>query len=166
MYLDIDVLSESFHDYYFWHREHYEIIIWKKKGRKKIGHLYVKSDVYGFGVVLLEMLTGLRALDTKRPSGRQNLVDYAKPFLCQKRKLISIMDVRMEGKYSSKAALHAAQLTLRCLESEPKKRPSMKEVAETLEQIATIRKPKESKSKSVHSSSHHHHHGDRVGSGR
>ncbi|XP_022852061.1 probable serine/threonine-protein kinase PIX13 isoform X1 [Olea europaea var. sylvestris] len=130
------------------------------------GHLYVKSDVYGFGVVLLEMLTGLRALDTKRPSGRQNLVDYAKPFLCQKRKLISIMDVRMEGKYSSKAALHAAQLTLRCLESEPKKRPSMKEVAETLEQIATIRKPKESKSKSVHSSSHHHHHGDRVGSGR
>ncbi|KAI7997589.1 putative serine/threonine-protein kinase PIX13 [Camellia lanceoleosa] len=39
------------------------------------GHLYVKSNVYGFGVVLLEILTGLRALDTKQPSGLHNLVD-------------------------------------------------------------------------------------------
>ncbi|KAL2551179.1 Protein kinase superfamily protein [Forsythia ovata] len=129
------------------------------------GHLYVQSDVYGFGVVLLEMLTGLRVLDYKRPSGRHNLVDYAKAFLSQKRKLMSIIDARMEGQYSSNAALQASQLTLRCLESEPRKRPSMKEVVEALEQIATIGKPKESNSKSVHSSSHHHHHGDRVGSG-
>ncbi|KAL2531214.1 Protein kinase superfamily protein [Abeliophyllum distichum] len=116
------------------------------------GHLYVKSDVYGFGVVLLEILTGLRALDKNRPGGRHNLIDYAKPLLSQKRKLMSIMDARMEGQYSSKAALQTSQLTLRCLESEPKNRPSMKEVVEALEQIAAIRKPKESKSKSVISS--------------
>ncbi|KAL2551210.1 Protein kinase superfamily protein [Forsythia ovata] len=130
------------------------------------GNLYVKSDVYGFGVVLAEMLTGLRVLDYKRPIGRRDLVDYAKPFLSEERKLMSIMDARMDGQYSSKAALQASKLTVTCLESEPIKRPSMKEVVQALEEIAAIGIPKESNSKSVHSSSHHHHHGYSVGSGR
>ncbi|KAL3527292.1 hypothetical protein ACH5RR_011948 [Cinchona calisaya] len=118
------------------------------------GHLYVKSDVYGFGVVLLEMLTGLRALDTRRPSGQHHLVDYARPLISHKRKLKTIMDARIEGQYSSKAALQFAQLTLRCLESEPRKRPSMQEVVELLEQIEAIKeKPKEFKSVSARSHS-------------
>ncbi|KAK4480005.1 hypothetical protein RD792_013062 [Penstemon davidsonii] len=108
------------------------------------GHLYVKSDVYGFGVVLLEMMTGLRALDTKRPSNQQNLVDWLKPLLSQKHKMKNIMDARIEGQYSSKAALQVAQLTLKCLEHDPKNRPSTKEVVEALEQIAAMDKPKES----------------------
>ncbi|KAM7529508.1 hypothetical protein LguiB_032918 [Lonicera macranthoides] len=103
------------------------------------GHLYVKSDVYGFGVVLLEMLTGLRALDTKRPTGRHNLIEWAKPLLPYKRKLKTIMDPRIEGQYSLKAALQAAELTLNCLEQDPRKRPSMKEVVHALEQIEAVR---------------------------
>ncbi|XWS29125.1 hypothetical protein CRYUN_Cryun24cG0001700 [Craigia yunnanensis] len=106
------------------------------------GHLYVKSDVYGFGVVLLEMMTGLRALDTKRPGRQQNLVDWLKPTLSQKRKLKSIMDVRIEGQYSSKAAIQSAELTLKCLEQDPKNRPSMKEVVEALERIESFNKEK------------------------
>ncbi|KAF9676397.1 hypothetical protein SADUNF_Sadunf09G0134300 [Salix dunnii] len=99
------------------------------------GHLYVKSDVYGFGVVLVEILTGLRALDTSRPSGRHSLVDWIKPYLSDKRKLKSIMDSHLEGRYPSKAALQIAQLALNCLESEHKHRPHMKEVVATLERI-------------------------------
>ncbi|KAL8472509.1 hypothetical protein ACS0TY_029018 [Phlomoides rotata] len=116
------------------------------------GHLYVKSDVYGYGVVLLEMLTGLRALDTRRPSGQQNLVDWLRPIISNKRKMKTTMDARMEGQYSSKAALQAIQLTLRCLESEPRKRPPMKEVVEVLEQIAAIGKPKTTSTHSLSSS--------------
>ncbi|KAK1305307.1 putative serine/threonine-protein kinase NAK [Acorus calamus] len=103
------------------------------------GHLYVKSDVYGFGVVLLEMLTGERALDTNRPSAQHNYVDYAKPYLNDRRRLTRIMDPRFEGQYPAKAALQAAQLTLRCLAPEPKNRPPMKEVVETLEGIAAMK---------------------------
>lgn len=125
----------------------------------------MKSDVYGFGVVLLEIMTGLRALDTKRPNGEQNLVEWLRPVLSQKRKLKNIMDIRIEGQYSSKAMLQAAQLTLKCLESDPKSRPSMKEVLEALEQIEAIKdkeKPKGTKSASgssrssiSHRSAHH-----------
>ncbi|KAL2551209.1 Serine/threonine protein kinase [Forsythia ovata] len=78
-------------------------------------------------------------------NGQQNLVDHAKPFLSRKRKLMSIMDAKMEVQYSSNEALQTTQLSLRCLESEPKKRSSMKEVVEVLEQVTTIGKPKESK---------------------
>lgn len=103
------------------------------------GHLYVKSDVYGFGVVLLEMLSGQRALDNNRPSDQHNLVDWAKPFLADRRKLARLMDARLEGQYPSKAALQAAQLTLKCLAGEPKNRPSMKDVLETLEHIEAMK---------------------------
>ncbi|KAK1588952.1 hypothetical protein Q3G72_028965 [Acer saccharum] len=116
------------------------------------GHLYVKSDVYGFGVVLLEIMTGLRALDTKRPNGQQNLVEWLKPTLSHKRKLKNIMDGRMEGQYTPKAALQAAEVTLKCLESDPKNRPSMKEVLEVLEQIEAMKvKLKKSKYSSTQS---------------
>ncbi|KAG9157586.1 hypothetical protein Leryth_022259 [Lithospermum erythrorhizon] len=98
------------------------------------GHLYVKSDVYAFGVVMIEMLTGLHAVDTNRQSLQHHLVDWIKPHLLEKRKLKRIMDWRLESRYPSKASFQIAQLALKCIEIEPGTRPSMKEVVETLEQ--------------------------------
>lgn len=120
------------------------------------GHLYVKSDVYGFGVVLVEMLTGLRALDTNRPNGQHNLVDWIKPHLSDRRKLKNIMDMRLEGKYPSKSAVQIAQLALTCLGPEPKTRPSMKEVVDTLERIESANeRPKEPRMNSARHTNHH-----------
>ncbi|GKU97158.1 hypothetical protein SLEP1_g10336 [Rubroshorea leprosula] len=50
------------------------------------GHLTSKSDVYSFGVVLLEMLTGRRSMDKNQPNGEQNLVEWAQPYLGEKRR--------------------------------------------------------------------------------
>ncbi|CAN1315568.1 Probable serine/threonine-protein kinase PIX13 [Linum perenne] len=108
------------------------------------GHLYVKSDVYGFGVVLLEMLTGLRTVDTNRPSGEYKLVEWAKPSLSNKRKLKKLMDPRLEDQYPLNGALQAGELVLQCLETDPKSRPSMEHVLERLRKINEIKdKPDE-----------------------
>lgn len=110
------------------------------------GHLYLKSDVYGFGVVLLEMLTGLRAVDTNRPHGERSLVDWLRPSLHKKKELKKIMDPGLGDLYPLKAACQAAELILKCLESDPKNRPSMEEVLVTLEKINAIKeKPKTAK---------------------
>ncbi|CAN1781812.1 Probable serine/threonine-protein kinase PIX13 [Linum perenne] len=103
------------------------------------GHLYVKSDVYGFGVVLLEMLTGLRTVDTNRPSGEYKLVEWAKPSLSNKRKLKKLMDPRLEDQYPLNGALQAGELVLQCLETDPKSRPSMEHVLERLRKINEIK---------------------------
>lgn len=110
------------------------------------GHLYVKSDVYGFGVVLLEMITGLRVLDTNRPGSQHNLVDWARPALPDKRKLRKIIDPRFEHDFPPKGASKAAELILSCIEPDPKNRPSMEEVVVSLQEISAIKtKPKETK---------------------
>lgn len=98
------------------------------------GHLYVKSDVYGFGVVLLEIITGLRVVDVKRPAKMYNLVKWAKPFL-DKKDVSQIMDPRLKGQYSSWGASEMAALIADCLPPDPKTRPSMEEVLDKLEEI-------------------------------
>ncbi|KAJ8540872.1 hypothetical protein K7X08_001688 [Anisodus acutangulus] len=103
------------------------------------GHLYVRSDVYGFGVVLLELLTGRRVLDLNRPGGEHNLVEWARPMLPDKRKLRKLMDPRLEGQYPSKAAYQIAEIILQCLEPDPKTRPSMEEILDCLEQCNGIK---------------------------
>lgn len=44
------------------------------------GHLLVKSDVYSYGVVLLELLTGRKPVDMSQPSGQENLVTWVSDF--------------------------------------------------------------------------------------
>lgn len=94
-----------------------------------------KSDVYSFGVVLLELISGRRAVDKSKSGVEQSLVDWARPYLGDKRKLFRIMDTKLEGQYPQKAAFTAAELALQCLNNEAKQRPRMADVVATLEQI-------------------------------
>ncbi|XP_022750627.1 probable serine/threonine-protein kinase PIX7 isoform X5 [Durio zibethinus] len=103
------------------------------------GHLSSKSDVYSFGVVLLEMLTGRRSMDKNRPNGEHNLVEWARPHLGDKRSFFRILDPRLEGHFSVKGAQKAAQLAAQCLSRDPKARPRMIEVVETLKPLPNLK---------------------------
>ncbi|XP_031388031.1 probable serine/threonine-protein kinase PBL3 isoform X2 [Punica granatum] len=100
------------------------------------GHLTPKSDVYSFGVLLLELLTGKRALDDERPGYLdETLVEWAKPFLRESRRMFRIMDTRLGGQYSKKGAQSAAAIAQQCLDLDPKCRPPMSEVLTMLEEL-------------------------------
>ncbi|KAM1073587.1 hypothetical protein PS2_018318 [Malus domestica] len=99
------------------------------------GQLTAKSNVYSFGVVLLEMVSGRRVVDKNRPSGEHNLVEWAKPYLASKRKVFKIFDARIEGQYSLSDALKVVNLAIHCLAADPKSRPNMNDLVITLEQL-------------------------------
>uniref|UniRef100_A0ACD5WQ95 Uncharacterized protein n=1 Tax=Avena sativa TaxID=4498 RepID=A0ACD5WQ95_AVESA len=103
------------------------------------GHLTAKSDVYTFGVVLLEILAGRRAVDKSRPSREQNLVEYARPGLRDPLRLARrIMDPTLEGRYPVAAAQKAAAVAHQCLSGSPKNRPDMSAVVEALEPLLSV----------------------------
>ncbi|KAL8208349.1 hypothetical protein R6Q57_007761, partial [Mikania cordata] len=103
------------------------------------GHLTTKSDIYSFGVVLLELLTGRRAMDKSRPKNEQNLVDWAKPYLTSSRRVRTVIDPRLGGQYSVRGAKEVALLALYCVSLNPKDRPKMPAIIETLESLKHYR---------------------------
>ncbi|XP_042445447.1 probable serine/threonine-protein kinase PBL11 [Zingiber officinale] len=99
------------------------------------GHLSLKSDIYTFGVLLLELLSGRRAMDEDSGASEQTLVDWAKPFLKNKGRMLRIMDIGLEGRYSKKEAQVIAFLALQCLHLDPKSRPGMTQILPILEKL-------------------------------
>lgn len=103
------------------------------------GHLTSKSDVYSFGVVLLEMITGRRSMDKNRPNGEHNLVEWARPYLGERRKFYKLIDPRLEGRFSMRGAHKAVQLATNCLSRDPKARPLMSEIYEALKPLPNLK---------------------------
>lgn len=96
-----------------------------------------KSDVYSFGVVLLELVTSQKAIDFSRSQDDVNLAVMVQIKEEQER-IDEVLDPKLV-KGASKDAVESmrsvVKLALECLHENRLNRPSMKEVAETLQQI-------------------------------
>ncbi|KAM3212279.1 hypothetical protein ACQJBY_065389 [Aegilops geniculata] len=87
-----------------------------------------KTDVFAFGVVLLELLTGRRAIDGKNHS----LIAWVRSFLSSKDEVLKMVDPALGGRYDVeqlRRVMHAAQL---CIHTSPAQRPRMSQVGRIL----------------------------------
>ncbi|XP_023517342.1 probable serine/threonine-protein kinase PBL1 [Cucurbita pepo subsp. pepo] len=103
------------------------------------GLLTPKSNVWSFGIVLLELLTGRRNLDSRYPKEERNLVKWSKPFLTDDGRLSLIMDPQLKGRFPTKAARTVADIAQKCLQKDPSERPTMRHVVEQLKIIQNLK---------------------------
>ncbi|KAH0881229.1 hypothetical protein HID58_068623 [Brassica napus] len=99
------------------------------------GRLTYKSDVWGYGVFVYELITGRKPVDRNKPKGEQKLLEWVRPYLSDTRKFNLILDPRLEGKYPLKSVQKLAVVANRCLVRNPKARPKMSEVLEMVNKI-------------------------------
>ncbi|XP_059658226.1 probable receptor-like protein kinase At1g80640 [Cornus florida] len=96
------------------------------------GKLTDKSDVYAFGVVLLELLLGRKPVEKLAPSQCQSIVTWAMPQLTDRSKLPNIVDPVIRNTMDLKHLYQVAAVAVLCVQPEPSYRPLITDVLHSL----------------------------------
>ncbi|KAF5454335.1 hypothetical protein F2P56_024008 [Juglans regia] len=99
--------------------------------------LSVKSDVFSFGVVLLEIVTGREPLNIHRPRNEWSLVEWATPYL-RDQKIDEIVDPSIRGGYHAEAMWRVVEAAQSCIETSAAYRPFMANIVRELEDALII----------------------------
>uniref|UniRef100_A0A0D3FMY8 non-specific serine/threonine protein kinase n=1 Tax=Oryza barthii TaxID=65489 RepID=A0A0D3FMY8_9ORYZ len=93
-----------------------------------------RTDVFGYGIMLLELVTGQRAIDFSRLEEEDDvlLLDHVKK-LQREGQLGAIVDRNLSSNYDGQEVEMMIQIALLCTQASPEDRPSMSEVVRMLE---------------------------------
>ncbi|EYU37794.1 hypothetical protein ABFS82_02G023800 [Erythranthe guttata] len=96
------------------------------------GMLNEGNDVYSFGVLLMEIITGRSPVDYSRQAGEMNLIDWFKGMISSHRSE-ELVDPLISVPPPPRALKRIFLLCLRCTDLDPNKRPKMGQIVHMLE---------------------------------
>ncbi|XP_058197644.1 cysteine-rich receptor-like protein kinase 10 isoform X8 [Rhododendron vialii] len=88
------------------------------------GQFSVKSDVFSFGVLVLEIISGKKINNFYQSDGARNLLSYAWK-LWRDGTPLDLMDPTLQGSYSRNEVTRCVHIALLCVQDDPDARPSM-----------------------------------------
>ncbi|CAL4902720.1 unnamed protein product [Urochloa decumbens] len=98
------------------------------------GHSSEKSDVFGFGFLLIELITGRETLELHENEYENGgILDWARELL-EQNQLSSFVDMKIRNNYDSVELEEMVQIALLCTMYKPEHRPKMSEVVRMLEE--------------------------------
>ncbi|PIA38762.1 hypothetical protein AQUCO_02700162v1 [Aquilegia coerulea] len=101
------------------------------------GQLTLKSDIYSFGVVLLEIITGRKAIDNSKSAAEQNLVAWARPLFRDRKKFSQMADPKLQGVYPMRGLYQALAVAAMCVQEQASLRPVIADVVTALGYLAS-----------------------------
>ncbi|KAK4847435.1 hypothetical protein QYF36_001847 [Acer negundo] len=95
------------------------------------GKVSDKIDVYAFGVVLLELLSGRKPIGFQTPKGQESLVMWAKPII-ENGDVKRLLDPNLDGKFNDVQMQRMVLAATLCITRAARLRPKMREVLKLL----------------------------------
>ncbi|KGN51804.1 proline-rich receptor-like protein kinase PERK13 [Cucumis sativus] len=100
------------------------------------GKLTDRSDVFSFGVVLLELITGRKPVDSTQPLGDESLVEWARPHLLhalETGEFDGLVDPRLGKQYVESEMFRMIEAAAACVRHSAPKRPRMVQVVRAID---------------------------------
>ncbi|XP_025015077.2 G-type lectin S-receptor-like serine/threonine-protein kinase RKS1 isoform X1 [Ricinus communis] len=107
------------------------------------GKFSIKSDVYSYGVILLEVIAGKKNNNFCPEDSSSSLIEYAWEMWIEDRAL-EIIDSSLKESYDSHEALRCIQIGLLCVQANEMDRPTMSNVLLMLSSEISLPSPKQS----------------------
>eukprot|EP00249_Psilotum_nudum_P004273 c17811_g1_i1 orf=553-1605(+) len=95
------------------------------------GKVSESCDVYSFGILLLELVSGKKPIEKVGPGTKRTIVEWAAPFVSSG-KVEELVDPKLKGRYEEEELSHVLCVATKCAQNNPESRPTMLEVVELL----------------------------------